>query len=116
MKQGPVMSKSAPYQSPTKTQSKNGHQIAHAWWIGFNRGLGQANGYLIDSKLLEAFHNTPLDQHDAFLESIGGYFVVNATSGYPASHLEIDSEEIKLQKLSPAEQDAHFEKMEASND
>ena len=94
---------------------KDGYEIALAWYADLDLRLQKSNGYYVDSKLREAFENTPMDQRDTFLDSIGAYLVVFKTSGEPSSTFLIDSEEIGLHKMSPADQDAHAEAREADN-
>lgn len=95
---------------------KNGHELALTWYADFSSRVEQANGYLVNSELRKAFNATPPNQRDAFLDSIGGYFVVWKTSGEPNKTLLICPKEIRLQGATPAEQNAHSNLAEAINE
>lgn len=95
---------------------KNGHELALDWWADLDSRAEQAGGYLIESKLRDAFNATPPSQRDAFLDSIGGYFIIWKTSGEPNKATLVCAEEIRLQSAAPEEQDIHTDQMEANDE
>lgn len=95
---------------------KNGHELALGWYADLDSRVEQAGGYLIDSKLRDAFNATPPIQRDAFLDSTGGYFVIWKTSGEPNRATLVCAEEIRLQNATPEEQDTRFDQMEANDE
>ncbi|OZI20526.1 hypothetical protein CAL26_23820 [Bordetella genomosp. 9] len=90
-----------------------GHAAAEAWYSRFRERGEQAEGYFFPSELREAFSALPAPERGHFLDGIGALMVLWLVSGVPNPGRIDTAEEIRLQALSPAEQDADCAEDEA---
>lgn len=99
--------------------SKPGHKAALAWYADLDSRITvieeakRLKGYCVESKLREAFELTAPDQQGAFLDAVGAYLMTFKVIGEPSNTFLLDDERLRFYALTPEEQDAQADALEA---